>query len=186
MSLSANPLVERYLDHLASALSAAGVGGEEREAILREIASHAAEALLRGERLAQVLERLGSPAQLAEAYAAEAYLRPAAGPAVGWRGRVRQWARPWLTRITRPLALLTALLLSAVGAWLGLVGFAGTLLSLVGPWLPFDPTLRAGWPQLVLLVLSLASAAAAFALLRLARWNLALFRRHHLPGRNAP
>jgi hypothetical protein len=175
-----NPLVRRYLDQLAAALAACGMEAEDREAIAREIGSHAAEAVARGERLVEVLERLGAPARLAEAYAAEAFLRP---PRAAGGSSPRGWSAAALARLTRPAALVSSVLLALAGSLLALGGSAGALLGLVGPWLPIDPTLRFGWPQLVVILTSLLLLAAGAALLRVARWNLALVRRINLPRR---
>lgn len=171
--MSPDPLVERYLSQLTAALHACGVAPEEQAGIRADIESHVAESTSRGGRLADVLERLGPADRLARAYRAESLLRPA------W-GRHGQPLRAWTGRLvggaTAAAAALLALLLGAVGGALTLAGAMAALVGTVAPWLPIDPTLRAGWPQVVVVLLSIAVAAAGVAVLRLARWNFVLLR----------
>ena len=181
--MSPDPLVRRYLDQLTAALDDLGVGVDEQAAIRADIESHVAESLERGGRLAEVLERLGPAGRLARAFRAEALLRPAwsrRGPAV------RAVTGAVVAGATTSAAALVGLALTAVGGALALGGALGLLAGLVAPWLPLDPTLRAGWPQLVVALASLAATACGIAVLRLARWNLGLLgdsvlnrRRHH-------
>ena len=174
-----NPLVERYLDQLASALAGRGVSPEEQAGIRGDIESHVAEATSRGERLADVLERLGPAERLAGAYASEELFHPRWARHPG-APPLRLWAGRAVALATVSVAALLGLLLAVTGAVLTVVGALGALAGLVGPVLPLDPTLRAGWPQLVVVVLSLALAAAGIAVLRLARWNLGALRERRL------
>ena len=60
MSPSTNPLVDRYLKQLASALEEMPIPAAERAEIIREIESHLAEALAAGAKVHEQLETLGS------------------------------------------------------------------------------------------------------------------------------
>ena len=174
--LDINPLVQRYLDQLAAALAGRGVSPEEQAGIRADIESHVAEATSRGERLADVLERLGSADRLAGAYAVEELLRPRWARGAD-RRRVQALAGRVVACVTATTAALLGVLLGLAGAALALAGVLGALAAIVAPLVPLDPTLRAGWPQLVVVLLSLALAAAGVAILRLARWNLGVLRR---------
>lgn len=167
MSLE-DPLVRRYLDQLRKALAALPLSDEERPEILLEIESHIAEARQSGLALARILESLGPADELAEAYGMELLLRPRqARPVVRWISRI-------VTALTT--VVLTAVL-GATGLGLLLGGLAGIVFAIVGPFLPsgwLDPTLRAGLPQLVVLVVSLAMAGVGFLSIRILRLNLRL------------
>jgi uncharacterized membrane protein len=174
-----NPLVQRYLDQLTAALAGRGVSPEEQAGIRADIESHVAEATSRGERLADVLERLGSADRLAGAYAVEELLRPRWARGAD-RRRVQAVAGSVVAVVTATTAALLGVLLGLAGAALALGGVVGALAAIAAPLLPLDPTLRAGWPQLVVVLVSLALAAAGVAILRLARWNLGVLRNRGL------
>lgn len=61
-------------------LGLAGLRADERDELVREIESHAAEATAAGEPLATVLEKLGPADRLARAYGAELLLERRTGP----------------------------------------------------------------------------------------------------------
>lgn len=167
MSLE-DPLVRRYVDQLRKALEAMPLSEEERPEILLEIESHIAEARQSGLPLARVLENLGPADQLAEAYGMELLLRPKpVRPAVRWISR-------FLTVLT---TLVLGVVLGTVGFGLLLGGLLGSLFAVVGPFLPaewLDPTLRAGLPQIVVLIVSLILIGVGFLSLRILRLNLRL------------
>jgi hypothetical protein len=170
-----HPLVQRYLDQLTAALARRRVDPLEQAGIRADIESHVAEATSRGERLAEVLERLGPAERLAGAYAVEELLRPRWTREAG-ASALRMWAGRAMAAVTTAAAAAVGLLLALGGIGLAAVGALGALAALVAPALPLDPTLRAGWPQLVVVLVSLALAAVGIAALRLARWNLGVLR----------
>jgi uncharacterized membrane protein len=167
-----SPIVARYLDQLAQGLAECGLPDEDRAEIAREIESHLADAVAAGTSIAEGIHRLGSPHELARAYAVELLLRPAPPP------RRQVWRRApavlvaWLTPL---LSYAIAGVLLAVGGALAIVGLLGALGGLFGPWLPLDPTLRPGLPQLVVVLASLAVGGLGALLLRLVRiaWRIA-------------
>jgi len=166
-----NPLTVRYLEQLAAALERTLMPQDERDAISREMESHLAEAVSSGARLTDVLERLGSAEDLARAYAVELALNP----------RPVHQASPWrqvLAVATRTSATLAAGLLvvvmGAVGVAFAVGGVAALLVGLIAPFLPvdwMDPTLRAGLPQLVVVLAGLALLAVGILSIRIVRLN---------------
>lgn len=84
-SLLDNPVAERYLDSLNSALSAMAPG--ERAEVIAEIRNHIAEATAAGKPLDEVLQRLGSAQDLARSYQVEMLLNPRQ-PGMGWLSRM--------------------------------------------------------------------------------------------------
>jgi len=82
MTQDRNPLVERYLARFRDGLK--GARSDEREEFVREIESHIAEGVARGEQAGAVLYRLGPAERLAKAYRAELTLRSRGGIWV-WR-----------------------------------------------------------------------------------------------------
>jgi hypothetical protein len=164
-----HPLVDRYLEDLGQAMAGAGLPDTERSDIEREIASHFAEALRRGEPLEGTLRRLGPAPELAAAYGVELLLRPRQ------RGSSFTW-RAWVTVATRWFAALLIAVLGLVGAAVALFGVAGLLAALIAPLLPLEPTLRAGWPQVAVGVASLFVATFGALLLRLSLFTARLWR----------
>ena len=173
MTQAANPLVRRYLDELAAALGRTPLPLAEQAAIVGEIESHVAEAIVSGVPLADVLERLGGAEELARAYGVESFLNPRPERTATRFGRSLAHT---LRLATRSAAVVTVGLLALCGAVLLAVGGLGAIASLVAPLLPLDPNLRAGLPQLVLFGLSFLVAALGVGLLRLVSWNLGLLR----------
>ena len=173
-----HPLVQRYLDQLAAALAATALPPAEQEAIVADIASHVAEAISAGERLPAVLERLGNAPDLARAYVVEAFLHPRGAIAPS---RLALLGRRALRAATLAAAGLLGAILGAAGGLLLLLGPLGALAGIVMPFLPLEPNLRAGAPQVVVVLLSLLLGALGAGLLRLASWNLRLLRRPPAP-----
>ncbi len=147
-----NPLTQRYLGQLGAALERTPVREDERQEILGEIDSHLAEAMRSGVPLPDALEALGPAEALARAYAVELALNPRPGDGTSAPRRM-------VRAVTRASAMLAALLLVLVmgglGMGLALAGGAGILAGIVAPFLPaawLDPTLRAGLPQIVVVL----------------------------------
>jgi hypothetical protein len=170
MPAATHPIASRYLEELRGALAAARIATPEAADIEREIASHLAEAAARGESLDAVLRRLGSPRELAAAYGVELLFQPRPGA----RGSL---ARRAVAAGTRAVAALLLAVLGLTGATLAAAGALGAVAALVAPLLPLEPTLRAGPPQAVALVVALAVTAIGALLLRLFLFSLRLWRR---------
>ena len=166
-----NPVVVRYLDQLAQGLADCGLPPEDREEIAREIESHLADAAAAGTPLAEGIRRLGSPQELARAYAVELLLRPAPRP----RPTLRRAAAKLTTLLTSALSFAIAGALLVLGGAMALAGALGLIAGLFGPWLPLDTTLRPGMPQVVVLLGSLVTGGLGVLLLRLVRtlWRIA-------------
>ncbi len=167
-----SPVLARYLDQLAQGLADCGLPPEERAEIAREIESHLADAGAAGTPLAEGIRRLGSPQELARTYAVELLLRPPTPP------RRQTWRRgvaAFTSAVTSLLTYAIAFALLVLGGGLAIAGLLGVLGGLFAPWLPLEPTLRTGLPQVVVLLTSLALGALGFLLLRLVRtaWRIA-------------
>jgi len=166
-----SPVVARYLAQLAQGLADCGLPPDDRQEITREIESHLADAAAAGTPLAEGISRLGSPQQLARAYAVELLLRPAAQPRRAWR----RAAAELTSLLTTALSYAIAGALLVLGAAMALGGLLGIAGGLVGPWLPLDTTLRPGMPQVVIVLGSIVAAGLGILLLRLVRtiWRIA-------------
>lgn len=164
-----DPPFRRYLDQLRIALEATSISVKERREILLEIESHIAEARKSGAPLADILEKLGPAEELARAYAVELLLHSPGGRSPAVRG---------ILQILAVLTTLTlAIVLGGTGLALLLCGVVGAVVAIVGPFVPpewMDPTLRAGLPQLVVLLVSLALGGVGFLLIRILFLNLRL------------
>ncbi len=163
-----SPVVARYLDQLAHGLADCGLPADDSQEIAREIESHLADAAAAGTPIAESIRRLGSPQELARAYAVELLLRPAPRP------RRQAW-RSAAAVLTSLLTYAIAGALLVLGGALAIAGVVGTLAGLFAPWMPFEPTLRSGLPQIVVLCGSLVLGGLGVLLLRLVRtaWRIA-------------
>lgn len=162
-----DPVVVRYVHQLAQVLRGCGLPEDECREIGREIESHVTETVSAGVSVAQALARLGPPQELARSYALELLLpAKARGPRV-WRQAA--------TIASTAVAYLAALLLVLLGGSLAIVGAGGIVGSALGPWLPTEPALRAGLPQLVLGLVSAVALGGGLLLLRFVRvaWRVA-------------
>ena len=166
-----SPVVARYLDQLGQGLADCGLPPEDRAEITREIESHLADAAAAGTPLAEGIRRLGSPQELARAYAVELLLRPAPRPRLPWR----RAAASLTSFLTSALFLAIAGALLVLGGAMALVGALGMVAGLLAPWLPLDTTLRPGMPQVVVVLGSLVTGGLGVLLLRLVRtlWRIA-------------
>ena len=167
-----NPIVRRYLDQLDAGFDETQIHEDERREIRQEIESHLIESLRAGTALSDAITRLGPAADLAKAYCLELTLNPRQS-AVASPG---QWI---VAALVRAGALLASTLLTIVMGSLSLgllvAGVVAVLGGIVAPFLPsswLDPTLRAGLPQLVVIVLGVILLAVGIPFSRLARVNL--------------
>ena len=171
MSEQRNPLTVRYLEQLTAALRRTLMPEEERDVICREIESHLAEAVSSGARLTDVLERLGPAEDLARAYAVELALNPRPGP----EGSFWRQALAVATRASATFASgLLVTIMGAVGVTFAATGVVAVLAGLVAPFIPadwLDPTLRAGLPQVVVLLVGLGLLAVGMVSIRIVRLN---------------
>jgi uncharacterized membrane protein len=110
-----NPAVDRYLTKLSRALG--DMPEPEHTEVIHEIRNHAAEAIRAGEDPAAVIERLGAPDQLAQAYRVE----------LAMTGR-RRPAR----RIGRVFAILGVTAISSLASFLVVVVLGALTLGLIG------------------------------------------------------
>lgn len=110
-----NPVAERYLDTLNSALSAMPPG--ERAEVIAEIRNHITDATAAGRPLDEVLQRLGSAQTLARSYQVELLLNP------------RQSGANWSTRMATlfGLVVMGSLPTFILTILLGSIGFSFTL-----------------------------------------------------------
>ncbi len=162
-----NPLVRRYLEQLDAGLDETHIHEDERQEILNDIESHLAEAMRSGRALSDAITKLGPADDLAKSYCLELTLNPR-HLADGSPGR------RIVAALTRAGALLASTLLTIVmgSLSLGLLlgGFIAVLGGLIAPFLPsdwLDPTLRAGLPQLVVIVLGVILMAVGIPSFRL-------------------
>jgi uncharacterized membrane protein len=167
-----HPLAARYLDQIEAELKAAGTPPEEVVAILADLEAHFADARAAGRSLSSTLESLGPVNELAGAYGVALALGVRVDAGGGERGRGMRSLLLGALEVGRLIALaLLALLLGVAGVALVLAGTVGAPAALILPLVPptvLDPTLRVGLPQLVVLALSLLSAAVGWLSLRLA------------------
>ena len=167
-----NPLVRRYLDQLGVRLDEANTHEDERREILQDIESHLAEATRSGTALSDAITKLGPADDLAKAYCLELKLNP--------RSQADGSALRWIVAaLTRAGALLASTLLTIVmgSLSLGLLlgGAVAVLGGIVAPFLPsawLDPTLRAGLPQVVVIILGVILLAVGVPSFRLVHVNL--------------
>ena len=167
-----NPIVRRYLEQLDAGLDATHIHEDERREIRQDIESHLAESLRSGTALSDAITRLGPADDLAKAYCLELTLNPRQ-TSDGSPGR-------WLVAaLVRAGTLLASSLLTIVMGSLSLgllaAGVVAVLGGFIAPFLPsawLDPTLRAGLPQLVVIVFGVILLAVGIPFSRLARVNL--------------
>ena len=171
MSEQPNPLTERYLEQLAAALERTRMPAGESDAIRREIESHLAEAVSSGATLTEMLERLGSAEDLARAYAVELALNPRPKP------EASSWQRLLAVALRGAATVASGLLVAVMGAVavsFAASGVVAVLIGLIAPFLPsdwMDPTLRAGLPQLVVVLMGFGLLAVGVVSIRIVRLN---------------
>ncbi len=161
-----NPVSSAYLDGLAKALWIQRMEAEDVHAIVLEMDNHIAEAVRAGRPLAEVIQALGPPQLLAEAYCVALTFESSVRPP-GWPHRLFRTIGGVARSIAAFLWLSIGAGLTFVLATAGSVCVVGALvLPYISPRI-LDPTLRVGLPQFAVF----ASGAAALVLARqLARW----------------
>lgn len=171
-----NSLLHSYMRRLREALEIWGASPPSILEIEREIECHVAEALREQRPLTDILDGLGPVDQLAEAYGTALVLKKKSASDSSRFQRVLTslGSKLWLLSsavILLPLAVITV---SAP-----IIGVIGVVSSITLPFLPphiLEPTLRAGLPQLVLLLLSLMTVALGVQSYRWLKLNIALVR----------
>ncbi len=115
MSTASNPAIDRYLTKLSTELS--DLPEPEHTEVVHEIRNHAAEAMRAGEDPATVIERLGDPSQLAQAYRVELAITGSRRP---------------LRRVARVFALIGVTAVSSLASFVVIVVLGALTLSLIG------------------------------------------------------
>lgn len=115
MSTISNPAIDRYLTNLSNELS--DLPEPEHTEVVHEIQNHVAEAMRAGEDAATVIERLGDPSQLAQAYRVELAISGARRP---------------LRRVARVFALIGVTAVSSLASFVVIVVLGALTLALIG------------------------------------------------------
>ena len=123
MSDNSHPVIDRYLTSLANDLS--DLPEPERSEVISEIRNHAAEAMQAGEEPSAVLERLGDPRRLAQAYRVELTLEGSRFALPQLSGATRL-----LRRVFRVFAILGLLAVTSVPAFVVIVVLGALTLAL--------------------------------------------------------